>query len=280
MLGQHPEMYGFPELNLFESNTVDDLLRLESLSSRHVNVATHTSGLLHALVELSGGSHSIGDFSRAVEWLHERRTWTTRQVFDYLLLRISPRWGIDKSPRTALSSRSLRRALEMYPNTRFVHLTRHPVTSALSLSRVRFLVAGSRSELTDDSDFFSYAVELWCFSHSAILSSLERLSTRQTLRVRAEELLGNPDDELSILTKWLEIASHTGAIEAMKHPERWPFATPPRSPLSAEGDPYFLNSPRLRAVVSPSSLEFPAVWRLSQRLKSRAQELARELGYF
>src|SRR3954469_9509595 len=120
MLGQHPELYGFPELNLFECGTVAELLTIERSSSHRDVVPTYTAGLVRALGIVSGTADSTDAINGALEWLHGHGDWTMRQLLDYLLQQVYPKRGIAKSPRATLSPPSLQRAVTMYPDSVFL----------------------------------------------------------------------------------------------------------------------------------------------------------------
>jgi hypothetical protein len=92
-----------------------------------------STGLLRALAELHFGGQSAETVGAALAWLRERRDWSSRQVFDFLLAAIRPRMGVEKTPETAMSPASMARACRQYANARFLHLTRHPVTSQRSV---------------------------------------------------------------------------------------------------------------------------------------------------
>jgi hypothetical protein len=101
--------------------------------------------------------------------------------------------------------------------------------------------------------------------------------------VKGENLLADPDLHFREITAWLGLRTDSQATEAMKHPERSPFAT--LGPLNAPfgGDPSFLRSPVLRCpkdVVEPPILNGPLKWLLDGGVFSpEVKELAREFGY-
>jgi hypothetical protein len=59
-------------------------------------------GLLRTLAQLHDGLQTTGTIVRAVQWLVERRDWSTKQLLDYLLERVRPKIGVEKSPITSL----------------------------------------------------------------------------------------------------------------------------------------------------------------------------------
>ena len=127
MIGQHPELYGLPELNLFIADTVSELL--ETHRSRPHGI----HGLLRALAQLHDGAQNDETVAAASAWLQDHADWTTKQLFDHILEQVQPRMAVDKSPRTALQPAFLQRAYDMYPQALFLHLTRHPRSMGTSL---------------------------------------------------------------------------------------------------------------------------------------------------
>ncbi len=101
------------------------------------------------------------------------------------------------------------------------------------------------------------------------------------LRVRAEDVLNDPDGQLRAIAEWLGLRADAGAIAAMRHPEASPFARPGPAGSGVIGgyDPGFLNDPIPRRVEIPSTVEQPSDWRGEPRLWRTAVELAHRLGY-
>ena len=111
--------------------------------------------------------------------------------------------------------------------------------------------------------------------HTNILRFTSTLPLGQTLRVRGEDILSEPDVYLPQIAEWLGIQTDRKAIEAMKHPENSPYARVGPDAARGGNDPKFMESPELRAGrVKEPSLEaflkekcpvwFPAEGRLSQ----------------
>jgi hypothetical protein len=281
MLGQHPQLYGFPELNLFSAETVDELLRLEEQpTAPDIAAATHTAGLCRALAEVSFGEQTPAALDRTRTWLLTHRHWPTRQVFGLLLSQIEPRRGVDKSPRTAASPLHLRRALTHFPEARFLHLTRHPVTAVRSLLHAHRLgPAPAPAGPIARSGHADFCGRFWCFVHESILEFTHSLPPSQTMRVRGEDLLNMPALHLPSLAEWLGVRADDCAVAAMQHPERSPYAGIGPGPIWAENDPKFLHAPQLRTAALPATVEPPPEWDLSPALQRTLQRLADKLGY-
>jgi hypothetical protein len=277
MLGQHPQVYGFPELNLFLTDTVAELLTLGNSSA--LGSCSYTTGLLRVLAELEFDGQTEVNIRRAIDWVSDRSEWTTKRMLKQLLEWIRPRIGLDKSPRTALSRQALDRALTNYPSSRIIHLTRHPVSTLRSLQETH-RTFGTSARLSRDAVWLiNFYARVWVQSQELILSVVRELGHGQALQVRAEELLTLPDKCLPAVIEWLELCSDPDVIEAMKHPERSIYARPAPMGLDGDGDPSFLNSPNLRVPNVSQSLHVPSEWKLEPWLSDKVTDLSHQLGY-
>ena len=267
MIGQHPEMYAFPELNLFLTDTLGELLDQPAS-------AGYAQGLMRAVEELVlGGATSDGQ-AHAKEWVAARREMKSSDMLLLLLDRIRPLAGIDKSPRTALSIGSLSRAVRAFPRARFLHLTRHPVSSIASLLAVH----RTKSRQTgDDKAVYSFYAQLWITAHRSILAITRELDPEATIQVKAEDIGMGVDCWLARIARWLGIGRDAPCIEAMKHPERSPYATARPHGSAGENDAGFLADPRFRPIPEPPQLDL--LWPLDIALRKDVVNLAKALGY-
>jgi len=275
MLGQHPQLYGFPELNLFLTDTVGELRRLGK--SPPPFGPSYLTGLLRSVAELELGGQTEETLRQAEIWVASRSRWTTQRMLACLLDRVQPSTGVEKSPRTSLSQRSIDRALAGFPQSKILHLTRHPVGTLRSL-----LEAHRNSQAVDlsavkTSELANLYTRIWIRSQELILVEVEGRPL-QALRIRAEELLGEADLHLERIAKWLNIASDAQALQAMKLPERSLYAWPAPLGLGGDGDSDFQRSPRLRSVVAPDR-RIPREWNLEPALITKMSELSIRLGY-
>lgn len=122
----------------------------------------------------------------------------------------------------------------------------------------------------------------WYAAHMKIIAFLEHLPAHQSLRVRGEDLLSEPDESLREIAGRLGLRTDEQAIEAMKHPERSPYGS--FGPDGARGgtDPKFMESPGLRPVagVDELTLDGPLSWeRHGNGFWPEVRALAREFGY-
>jgi hypothetical protein len=277
MIGQHPELAGLPELKLFAYDTIGEL-EASLPSYWAVRGFTHRSpGLVRAVAQLAFGNQSVDGFSCAREWLRERAHWSGADVCDFLLGRLKPRAGVEKSPENVESEDALARLGAAYPRARYLHLTRHPVTTQRSLEEHLRRTVPEFSVPGQPMSGMAY----WTETNLRILSFTALRPRYASLRVRAEDVLNDSDTQLRRIAGWLGIRDDDSALEAMRHPEASRFARPGISGSGIIGgfDPDFLRNPVLRSVTVPTRLERPSAWTGHSVLWDTTVDLAAQLGY-
>jgi hypothetical protein len=89
---------------------------------------------------------------------------------------------------------------------------------------------------------------------------LEGVSPERQVRLRVEDLLAAPDLYLKQIAELLKVSTHSQSIDAMKHPERSPFACYGPANASSGIDHDFLENPVLGArQTSPGQWEHQCV---------------------
>lgn len=272
MLGQHPELYGMPELNLFFESTLGATVdRHQSTGRPH---GLH--GLLRALAQLHDGEQGEEAVRRARAWVEQHRGWTTRRVFDHLSELIAPRALVDKSPGMVLSPRFLERILDLFPDASFLHLTRHPRATGQSLVKLverEDWVGPMRRERLEPE-------RIWREAHANVVAFARRLPEGQCMRLKGEALLSDPHLYLPQICQWLGVRDDAAAIAAMLHPEASPFACPGPPSAPYGNDPNFLDSPALRpGAVTEPRLAGDLEWAPGQQFTPATVKLAKEFGY-
>ncbi len=266
MLGEHPEAYGFPELNLFVAETIGSLLEYHRNLDR-----PRWDGLLRTLAQLHEGLQTEDAIMNARVWLQNRKKWTTKALFDYLLEHVDPKMGVEKSPATVMQVQDLERAYRMYSKAHFLHLTRHPISAGKSIQNQLQIKAQavknkidnlekSSSENSDEDEpveaikrRFKLNVDklidphkIWLTAHQNIVRFTDSLPPGQSMRIKGEDLLSDPDLYLPQISEWLGLSTDLPAIQSMKHPETSCYAC--FGPVGAKfGNDYkFLEEPKLR----------------------------------
>ncbi|HEV8440146.1 MAG TPA: sulfotransferase [Methylomirabilota bacterium] len=278
MLGQHPQLYAFPEVNLFVAETMREragVLKRWAFSEH---------GLLRLVAELWEGEQNPRTIALARRWIESRLDHACVSVLRELAERVEPRGVVEKSPMTVLNAEAMQRARRAFPGARFLHLVRHPRTQGASLLRVGGAGAAQRlggldySTPTPTMD----PQKAWYTLHMNICTFLDTVPKEQQCRLQGEELLADPDVHLARLAQWLGLRADAEALEEMKHPERSPYAA--FGPLTARfgSGSRFLREPTLRAHAAEpqASLKGPLAWRPDGvGFSSEVIQLAAEFGY-
>ena len=282
MIGQHPQMYGFPELYL---NNADTLQGWWIRCGRGMGGSILHHGLLRAVAELFFGEQTEATVAESWGWITARFHWDTAAVFHELTDRVAPRIGVEKSPLAVHSHDNMVRLLRFFPDARFIHLVRHPETTCASLLKFE-LAAMVLATFGDGYDFSTDPPTLdpqlwWYESHMRIKTFTEGLPPDRWLRVRGEAFLAEPHEHLRLVADWLGLRSDDAAIEEMMHPERSPFSR--NGPPSAQcgNDLAFLESPEFRPFHDKSGpLDGALAWRPDGcGFLLEVRDLAREFGY-
>ena len=278
MLGQHPEAYGMPELNLFMSDSIR-LLVGELTGYRQIQM----HGLLRAVAQLYAGEQTLVGIDMARRWLLTRFGASTAEIYLELCRKVAPLRIIDKSPVYSLKAENLKRLRAALPEARYLHLLRHPRTQGVSIMTV---AKGLMATLANSIDYSTDPPTIdpqivWHDMQRHIMAFLAGIPAEHHLRLRGEDVLSNPGAELVSICRWLGMDDGPEAIEAMLHPEDSPYAH--LGPVGAHlgNDINFLRDPTFRpGGVAHSTLDGPLPWRADQKgFEPRVVELARSFGY-
>jgi hypothetical protein len=306
MLGQHPQMFGLPELNLLDLENVGQWFERcarAGYSIAHPIVLADKStvrpladGLLRVVAELCFGGQTEATVQLARGWLRRRTHLSAGYLVETFARKVQPRMLVEKSPSFARQLPLLRRLRALFPDARFIHLVRHPRGHGESVAKLmrelephgplpRWLLklagaqrrpgAGSHRRTAIDPQ------HSWLEKHRIICEFLDSVPQTEYLRVRGEDLLSEPDAHLQRIADWLGLRTDPEAIEAMKHPEKSVFAC--RGPRGARygNDRFFIENPLLRLGRTHGlTLDGPLRWRDDDRRFSEpVLQLARRFGY-
>lgn len=231
---------------------------------------------MRALAQFEFGGQTPRTVDLALRWLRDRCNWTGASVFDFLQERFRPRSAVEKSPENVLTDEALRRLSSAYPRANYLHLTRHPVSTQRSMEDHWNRIMPRPLEGQPMSGMAS-----WFAAHRRIVRFAAALPEGQLLRLRAEDILNDTDQQLSAMTRWLGLRSDAAALEAMKHPEHSPFAGfgPAGTGIVGGFDPAFLRDPTPRVVETHPTIQQPRDWRGAADLWDDVLSLAGEFGY-
>lgn len=286
MIGQHPELFGLPELNLFQCDDVEEFNSGENAdgSPKSPFWKSMRHGLLRAVAQVYGGEQTPESIRMAERWLRTREHMSSGEVFAELCGDIAPRRVVEKSPGILRKADYMNRMLEAFPNARFIHLVRSPIDQCKSILAAKGGIGVLLSLNCVDHRGEAAELEpqiLWHDTQIQILRFLDQLPDEQFVTLRGEDLLNDTDATLKSLCNWLGVSDAPDAIAAMKRPEDSPFACmgPPNAPLG--NDVNFLKSPAMReGTVTPKPLDAALPWRDDgETLHPRSVALAQALGY-
>lgn len=272
MLGQHPQMYGMPELNLFLMDRVKMML---TVFNRLRPNTMH--GLYRSVAELEFGGQGPEQIAQAQAWVKKRQGWSSKRMFAHLAKAVAPRIMIEKSPSTLLKADFVERAYEFLPNANYLHLVRHPRATTRSIDTIMRETERKTGKAKRDKD----PEELWLDNNRHAIELMERLAPGQGMRIRGEDLLQEPEYYLGQICNWLEIRDDEEAIEAMLHPELSPYAHVGPNGARFGNDPNFLGNPYFtQREIPEQSLIGPLEWADGEReFSPETVTIARELGY-
>jgi hypothetical protein len=279
MLGQHPQMYGLPETYLFTARTIREWWAAHEGTDR-------VDGLSRAVAEVIFGTQTEATIEVARQWLRQRSDQSTANVLRALADTVFPLILVEKTPQATERVDHMQRIVRDFPQVRLLHLLRHPFSHVQSRVNRRM---NHLRKVAPTIDVFEAAERfggadpqmLWYRCNSSILMFLAGVPPEQQMRVRGEVLLADPDRQLREIALWLGLRSDPEAIEAMKHPERSPFARlgPRNAPMG--GDENFFRRPEFQPITPiVQGLDTPLPWRRDGAgFTPKVRNLARLLGY-
>ncbi|MCB1700662.1 MAG: sulfotransferase [Halioglobus sp.] len=278
MLGQHPQMYGLPEVHLFVADTVGELFFYYKITGPR-----RSHGLLRTIAEVYMKTQNKKTIDLAKAWLIKNKNMPTAEVFHKIVSKIDPKIIVEKSVTTVWKPANLQRVEKVIPNARYIHLTRHPRGQCESMMEALETESGLTPQMQDHSTTppTTDPQILWYNINSNIVDFLKDIPKERHMRIRGEDVLQNPDKHLREMSEWLGLRTDDEAIDEMKHPERSPFSKlgPPNAPFG--NDPKFIKDPALRPARAKSqSLEGSLSWRDDiPGFTDEVKAMAKSFGY-
>ena len=264
ILGEHPELHSFPELQIFKFKTIEELIKqemkgteadIESLQrygkgekkpSNRIRPAP--PGLLRAISFLHEGIQNEASLTRAWLWLLNNQTMNIDELFIYLCSGFEPARCIEKTPANSSYLKRLIRILKSFPDAKFLHLTRSCLPSLKSIDEFLQLKAVS----SKPKFVINHPVMIWYKMHSTIKRFRQFLNSEQYLMIRGEDILSEPYNVLPCICEWIGISESRESVDFMLQPEKSPYAFfgPPK--IAGGNDPKFMDSPKFRLRVQKS----------------------------
>jgi hypothetical protein len=289
MLGQHPQMYGLPQLHLFLADTMSEWWELANKSSFEMN-----HGLLRAVAQLIFGGQTEATVEHASGWIRRRLHYNTGLLLETLAERVQPSTVVYASSSVIRRREFLERARYLYPQARFIFVSQHPnaycgaVVAELReaekfgpipewLHRLAFRPnpgePATGLTLDPQRTWYELSSEAWGFFGS--------LPPIQTLHLRGEDVLARPAAELRRVAGWLGVRDDDEALDKMEHPEDSPYARFGPNNARYGSDPRFLRAPALPAnTPEPATLDGLLSWSVDRpELSTDVRRLAHTLGY-
>lgn len=286
MIGQHPQLYGLPELNLFQCDTIEEFNTRGKASGGHMAKvwASLRQGLLRAIAQIYAGEQSADTVRMAERWLRVREDRTTTEVFQEICAEVAPLRVVEKSPGVMRKLDFMERMLAAFPDAKFIHLVRNPLSQCESMLNAKGGVGVLMA--LNSIDYRGDIAELepqiaWHDVQIRALKFLDKLPDDQFITIKGEEFLSDLNESMPALCRWLEIDDSPDAIAAMRRPEDSPYSCIGPANARLGNDVNFLKNPKLREgnVRSPD-LDTPLSWRKDgQKLHPDVKSLAVALGY-
>lgn len=256
MIGQHPEMHAFPELQIFGHDRLLDMLIKNQESLNRMA----SPGAIRAIAEVHEQVQSNESCTRAWLWMLKHSQMSPKDFFDYLRGKISPLIAIEKTPPNTLKMSRLRQIVSAYPNAKYLHLTRSAKGNDKSLREYldeMCKLLGKPIAVDDLSmDILKeYPASIWLASHRNILNARPVIKPGNYLRVKGEDILNKPIEMLRNICKWIGVDSKDACLEAMMRPHESPYAY--IGPRIAYGgnDGKFMRQPVLRLKSRRNNIE-------------------------
>ena len=277
MIGQHPQMIGLPETNIFRDDTLGAVY--DRYSEGGNAWAKRISGLLRTLAYFHDGEQTDETIDAAERFVLEHRDWSSTQIARYITKIAGPRGIVEKSISTCRDATGLALVHQAWPDAFYIHITRQPESIIQSMqSRIDGVGEGLRKrfgKILEEVNLDEYYVSLT----STILEFMATLPPGRAMNLHGEDFLNDARPYARQICEWTGLDTSDSAIEEMMHPERNPFATlgPAKAPRGMSKT--FLENPTYSGKpVTPKPLTLPNQPNLSTHQKTMVS-LANRLGY-
>jgi hypothetical protein len=233
MLGNHPDMIGLPDCNLFVTDAREGLQQFIGKDQRLQD------GLLRTIAELGLGEQTAHSIDLARAWLDEYSTLSGADLLNDIRTLSHPRQVVEASSLHVCLDGSVRRMRDAFPGAFYLHLSLHPRLTCQTYGTRTVIRDSELAKVRDDQPPDPEAI--WLRPHTRILNAMADVATHQKMILRGEDLLANPERYLVMIGRWLGIPTDSARVAPMLRPEESPFAR--RGPSNAPGgvDPRFIS---------------------------------------
>lgn len=121
MIGQHPQLYGFPETHLL---VVPNM----RLWWQTFGLGPLSHGLFRLIAEVVFGGQNAVTVALSRAWASRQINSSTDNVFRKLSGHVAPLVAVDKTPLLGDNPDALHNLELKFPEARFLHITRHPLS--------------------------------------------------------------------------------------------------------------------------------------------------------
>jgi hypothetical protein len=221
MIGQHPDMIGLPETNIFRDKTLGEVYRRFGQGPN----AQRRAGLLRTLAYFHDGEQTDETIEGAEQFLAEHQHWSAREIAEYIVKLAAPRGIVEKSISTCREPETLARAREIWPDAFFLHITRQPESIVNSMqSRIDGAFEKGKGrrlrKLLEDHSLDEYYTRYT----TTILEFMATLPPGRGMNLHGEHFLTDARLYCRQICDWTGLENSESTIEAMMHPENNPFA--------------------------------------------------------
>lgn len=241
MIGEHPDMIGLPETNIFCDATLGEVY---DRFSRRSNMFRR-AGLMRTLAQFHDGAQTDETIDAAEQFVLERRHWSATEIAAHIAKLAAPRGIVEKSISTCRRPETLARAYEAWPDALFIHTTRQPESIVHSMqSRIDSAREQGKGGKRVEQQLAAQGLEEY-FTRltSTVLEFMATLPPGRGMNLNGENFLNDARPYCRQICEWAGLDGSDASIEAMMHPENNPFAH--RGPEKAVGgmSRSFLDNP-------------------------------------
>lgn len=277
MIGEHPDLIGLPETNIFRDDTLGAVLKRFGRGASKQRQA----GLLRTIAHFHDGVQTEETIAAAEAFLQDHADWSYREIAHYIAEQAAPLGIVEKSISTCRDTKTLARVRDAWPDAYYLHITRQPESIMASMqNRIDSAFdKGKGKNIMRRLEKFSLD-EYYLRFTSTILDFMETLPQGRCMNLHGEEFLSDAAPYLQQICEWTGLEANAEIIEAMLHPENNPFAH--RGPDNAHGglSSSFIENPKYSGKpVVPKPITFNTGPAAPGDHRATIARLSYQLGY-